>query len=53
VLGAMLEFNFVTSMLKSKGDLMTFVERPIAAGLGLVVLLLWAAPVLRALRSRT
>lgn len=52
VLGPMLEFNFVTSMLKSKGDLMVFVERPIAIVLCIVVFLLWAAPILRWYRGR-
>ncbi|MFV0360969.1 tripartite tricarboxylate transporter permease [Tropicimonas sp.] len=52
VLGPMLEFNFVTSMLKSKGDLMIFVERPIAVVLCLVVIALWASPVLRWIRGR-
>lgn len=52
VLGSMLEFNFVTSMLKSKGDLMVFVERPIAVALALAVLAIWAAPALRWMRGR-
>lgn len=51
VLGGMLEFNFVTSMLKSQGDLMIFVSRPVAAALAVIVILIWAVPVGRALRA--
>ena len=42
VLGGMLEANFVTSMIKSDGDLFAFFERPIAAGLGIFTILVWA-----------
>ncbi|GAA4345573.1 tripartite tricarboxylate transporter permease [Variovorax defluvii] len=42
LLGKMLEENFITSMIKSDGSLLAFVERPIAAGLALVTLLVWA-----------
>ena len=52
VLGGMLEFNFVTSMLKSKGDLFIFVSRPIAVTLAFIVLGIWLTPVLRSLRRR-
>ncbi|GAB3651507.1 tripartite tricarboxylate transporter permease [Ramlibacter alkalitolerans] len=53
VLGGMLEENFITSMIKSNGDLSAFVTRPIAAGLALVTVLVWfVPPVLRALRVR-
>ena len=53
VLGGMLEENFITSMIKSSGSLSAFVERPIAAGLAAVTLLVWfVPPVLRALRMR-
>lgn len=53
VLGNMLEFNFVTSMLKSDGDLLIFVERPIAAGLAIGVLFVWVWPIWRSLRARS
>ncbi|WP_299500370.1 tripartite tricarboxylate transporter permease [uncultured Roseobacter sp.] len=54
VLGGMLEFNFVTSMLKSDGNLMIFVSRPVAAALALTVLAVWAWPIVKhARRSRT
>jgi TctA family transporter len=41
VLCTMIESNFLTSMIKSNGDLMGFFERPIAAVLGVLTLLLW------------
>jgi TctA family transporter len=46
VLGGMLEQNFVTSMIKSDGDLRAFFERPVAASLGVLTLLVWLLPVL-------
>jgi len=49
VLGGMLEENFITSMIKSDGNLMGFVARPIAAGLAAVSVLIWVAPLLRRL----
>jgi putative tricarboxylic transport membrane protein len=42
VLGEMLEQNFMTSMIKSDGSLVTFFERPIAGTLGAITALLWA-----------
>jgi putative tricarboxylic transport membrane protein len=51
VLGGMLEQNFVTSMIKSDGDLLAFFERPVAATLGVLAMLVWFLPVaLRRLR---
>jgi TctA family transporter len=47
VLGGMLEENFVTSMIKSDGDLTAFFGRPIAAGLGVTTLVVWLWPVLK------
>jgi putative tricarboxylic transport membrane protein len=46
VLGGMLEQNFVTSMIKSDGDLGAFFERPVAATLGVLTLLVWFLPLL-------
>jgi putative tricarboxylic transport membrane protein len=46
VLGGMLEQNFVTSMIKSEGNLLAFFERPVAATLGVLALLVWFLPVL-------
>jgi putative tricarboxylic transport membrane protein len=51
VLGGMLEQNFVTSMIKSDGDLRAFFERPVAATLGVLAMLVWFLPfVLRRIR---
>jgi len=44
VLGGMLEENFVTSMIKSDGNLLAFFERPVAAVLGVLTLLAWFLP---------
>jgi putative tricarboxylic transport membrane protein len=56
VLGAMLEENFITSMIKSDGNLAAFFTRPIALGLAVVTVLVWFTPVvmrgIRAMRSR-
>jgi TctA family transporter len=46
VLGGMLEENFVTSMIKSDGDLLAFFQRPIAAVLGAMTLAVWFLPIL-------
>jgi putative tricarboxylic transport membrane protein len=52
VLGGMLEENFVTSMIKSDGQLSAFFERPIAAALGAMTLAVWFLPLLlRRLRA--
>ncbi len=49
VLGPLLEQNFLNSMMKSSGDWIAFVDRPIAAGLALVTLLIWLSPAIAAL----
>jgi putative tricarboxylic transport membrane protein len=43
VLGAMLEENFISSMIKAEGNPVAFVTRPIAGGLALAtfIILLW------------
>jgi TctA family transporter len=46
VLGGMLEDNFVTSMIKSDGNLFAFFERPVAATLGALTLAVWFLPIL-------
>ena len=52
VLGGMLEENFITSMIKSDGNLLAFFGRPIAAGLAVLTFVVWfALPLLRMLRS--
>src|SRR5437763_12690513 len=53
VLGGMLEENFITSMIKSEGDLGAFFERPLALGLAIVTFLVWfMPPVMKAVRGR-
>ena len=53
VLGGMLEENFITSMIKSDGNLTAFVGRPIAAGLAFLTFLVWfALPLMRMLRAK-
>ena len=47
VLGTMLEDNFMSSMIKADGDLMGFFSRPIAATLGVLVIVLWTVPLIR------
>lgn len=44
VMGLLVERNFVTSLIKSDGMALGFVERPIAAGLAILVLLVWVTP---------
>lgn len=54
VLGAMLEQNFVTSMIKADGNFGAFFERPIAGTLGVATILVWLSPLfVRWWRSRT
>ena len=45
VLGGMLEENFISSMIKSDDSLLGFVNRPIAAALAALTLLVWLTPV--------
>jgi TctA family transporter len=52
ILGAMLEEHFITSMIKSDGRVLGFFERPIAAALGIVTILVWLWPVARRLAAR-
>ena len=47
VLGTMLEENFFSSLIKADGQFLAFFERPIAAALGAVTLLIWGWPLLR------
>lgn len=50
VLGAMIEDNFMNSMIKADGSLSGFFSRPIAATLGVLTILLWTMPLFLTLR---
>ncbi len=52
VLGEMLEQNFMTSMIKSDGSFLYFFERPIAATLGVMTILIWGTMVWRGVRGK-
>jgi TctA family transporter len=53
VLGGMLEENFITSMIKSNGDLGAFFSRPIALVLAAITVVVWFLPaVMKFVRSR-
>jgi putative tricarboxylic transport membrane protein len=47
VLGNMLEEQFFASLVKADGRVFAFFERPIAAALGVLTLLIWTAPLWR------
>jgi TctA family transporter len=47
VLGAMLEENFISSMIKADGNFIAFFERPIAGGLGAFTLAVVSVPLLQ------
>jgi TctA family transporter len=51
VLGGLVERTFMSSMLRTQGDLLGFFERPIAAALGVATLLLWAFTIVKALQT--
>jgi TctA family transporter len=53
VLGAMLEENFISSMIKSEGNFIAFFERPIAGGLGALTLAVLAVPLIRRIFGTT
>lgn len=53
VLGEMLEQNFMTSMIKADGSLLFFFQRPIAACLGVVTVLIWAAMIWRSFKPKS
>jgi putative tricarboxylic transport membrane protein len=52
VLGGMLEENFITSMIKSNGNLTAFFSRPIALALAATTLLVWFTPVVMRMLRR-
>ena len=53
VLGEMVEFNFITTMIKAKGDFGMFFSRPIAAAIGIVTLIIWFSPLIMMLVRKT
>lgn len=53
VLGKVIEKNFLITMLKTQGDVIGFFDRPVAAVLGVVTLLLWSFLIIRAIRGTT
>jgi len=52
LLGKMLEEHFISSMIKADGQLLAFIERPIAAALALLTVAIWAGSAYFALRRR-
>jgi TctA family transporter len=52
VLGTMLEEHFFSSLVKADGNLLAFFQRPIAAALGVVTLLIWLWPLYKRLLPR-
>lgn len=52
VLGPMFEENLATSLIKAEGSWPAFFERPIAAGLGVVTLIVWLSPIALSIRRR-
>jgi putative tricarboxylic transport membrane protein len=54
VLGTMLEEHFFSSLVKADGNFFVFFQRPIAAALGALCLMIWLLPLLRRLlKART
>ncbi len=51
VLGEMLEQTFMTSMIKSDGAFLGFFQRPIAAVLGILTILIWALMLWRGMKK--
>jgi TctA family transporter len=52
VLGTILEQNFVTSMIKSGGNPIDFISRPIAGVLAVITITIWLLPVFAWLKRR-
>ncbi len=50
VLGGIIEENFMSSMMKSKGDLTVFFSRPVAATLGVITIAIWFSPLILMLK---
>lgn len=52
VLGRLLEETFLTSVIKSQGDLAQFFNRPIAGTVGVITILIWLSPLLVVMTKR-
>ncbi len=52
VLGPLLEEMFLTSLIKSSGDLWVFFDRPLSKVLGIIVITIWLFPVFLACKRR-
>jgi putative tricarboxylic transport membrane protein len=52
VLGTMMEEHFFSSLIKADGNFLAFFERPIAAALGVLTLLIWGWPLFKRLWMR-
>ncbi|RYH06424.1 tripartite tricarboxylate transporter permease [Tropicimonas sp. IMCC6043] len=52
VLGGLLERSFMTSMIKADGNLLAFFERPIAAVLGIITVMIWFSPLVLRMRRK-
>jgi putative tricarboxylic transport membrane protein len=52
VLGELIEHNFITSMIKSGGNLLGFFQRPVAAVLGVLTLAVWTWVLVATFRPR-
>ena len=49
LLGEMLENNFMSSIVKARGNLLVFFERPLSLVLGSITLVLWLFPIIKSL----
>ncbi len=52
VLGGIIEENFMSSMMKSHGDLTVFFSRPVAATLGVITIAIWFSPLILMIKRR-
>ena len=52
VLGGIIEENFMSSMMKSHGDMTVFFSRPMAAVLGVITIAIWFSPLILMLKRR-
>lgn len=52
VLGQVVEQNFMSSVIKADGNMVMFVNRPVAAVLAIIALIVWFFPLLGVLRRR-